>query len=333
MSGATSGHAASVPRARFGSGGAVVPDLQVLVSGATGFVGASLARALLDEGHRVRAMTRRPEQYAGPGEPVAGDIADPHSLAKALDGVDVAYYLVHSLSSKHFEAEDAAGARAFGAAAATAGVRQIVYLGGLGADGPDLSPHLRSRREVETLLGAGGVPVTVLRAAIVVGHGGISWEMTRQLVDRLPLLVAPPWAATRTQPIALTDAVAYLVGVLDRPEALGRSFEIGGADVLTYEDMLRRAAAVQGGTDVPVVSVPVPVPGVVGDVVAAASSYGLAALTEVDVATGRNLIESMDTEVVVTDHSIRDLVELEPMGYDDMVRLALGDRLREGEPL
>ncbi|MCW2843890.1 MAG: hypothetical protein JWN22_1806 [Nocardioides sp.] len=312
-------------------------DVQVLVTGATGFVGASLARALVDDGHRVRAMTRRPEGYTGAGDPVAGDIGDPHSLAKALDGVDVAYYLVHSLSSKDFEAEDAAGARSFGAAAASAGVRQIVYLGGLGADGPDLSPHLRSRREVETLLGAEGVPVTVLRAAIVVGHGGISWEMTRQLVDSLPLLVAPPWAATRTQPIALSDTVAYLVGVLDRPEAFGRSFEIGGADVLTYEEMLRRASVVQSGRDVPVVSVPLINDGVVGDVVgdvvATVSSYGLAALTEVDVATGRNLVESMDTEVVVTDDSIRGVVDLEPMGYDDMVRLALGDRLREGEPL
>lgn len=304
---------------------------QVLVTGATGFVGARLARALVEDGHDVRAMTRRPDEYSGAGTPVAGDVADPASLTAALEGIDVAYYLVHSLSSKDFEAQDAAGARAFGSAAAASGVRQIVYLGGLGADDGELSPHLRSRREVESLLGTDGVPVTVLRAAIVVGHGGISWEMTRQLVDSLPLLVAPPWAATRTQPIALADVVAYLVGVLDRPEALDRSFEIGGADVLTYEDMLRRAALVQNGQDVPVVSVPVISEGIVGDAVATVSSYGLAALTEVDVATGRNLIESMGTEVVVTDDAIRELVDLEPMGYDAMVRLALGDRLREGE--
>lgn len=308
-------------------------QLKVLVTGATGFVGSALAAALVEQGHDVRAMTRRPEAYDGPGTPVRGDVADAGSLAAALAGVDAAYYLVHSLDSSDFEEQDAAGARAFGGAAAVAGVRQIVYLGGLGEDGDDLSPHLRSRREVETLLGEAGVPVTVLRAAIVVGHGGISWEMTRQLVETLPLMVAPPWASTRTQPIALRDVVAYLVGVLDHPRAIGRTFEIGGADVLTYEDMLQRAARVQGDQEVPVVSVPVPQRGIAGAAVARASSYGLAALTEVDVATARNLIGSMGTEVVVTDHSIDEVVDLEPLGYDDMVRLALGDRLREGEDL
>jgi uncharacterized protein YbjT (DUF2867 family) len=310
-----------------------ISDIEVLVTGATGFVGSRLARALVGQGHPVRAMTRRPGQYAGAGEPVAGDVAEPGTLRDALAGTDVAYYLIHSLSSADFEEQDASGARAFGEAAAEAGVRQIVYLGGLGGDGAELSPHLRSRREVESLLGAAGVPVTVLRAAIVVGHGGISWEMTRRLVDALPLVVAPPWAATRTQPIALTDTVAYLVGVLDRPETFGRSYDIGGADVLTYEEMIERAARLQNGTTVPVVSVPVSKKGILGDVVAVAASYGLAALTDVDLATGSNLIASMGTEVVVTDHAIREIVDLEPLGYDDMVRLALGDRLREGETL
>lgn len=305
--------------------------MQVLVTGATGFVGSALAQALVDEGHDVRAMTRHPDDYDGPGTPVAGDMADEASLRAALEGVEVAYYLIHSLSSKDFEKEDAAGATAFSAAAASADVGRIVYLGGLGEESDDLSPHLRSRREVESLLGRDGVPVTVLRAAIVVGHGGISWEMTRQLVDRLPLLAAPPWAKTRTQPIALADAVTYLVGVLDHPQAAGRVFEIGGADVVTYEDMLARAAKVQEGEDVPLISVPLPDNSVVDAVVAKASSYGLAALTEVDVDTAKNLIESMSTEVVVSDDSIREVVDLEPMGYDEMVRLALGDRLREAE--
>ena len=305
--------------------------MQVLVTGATGFVGSALAQALVDGGHDVRAMTRHPDDYDGPGTPVAGDMADEASLREALEGVEVAYYLIHSLSSKDFEKEDAAGATAFSAAAASAGVGRIIYLGGLGEESDDLSPHLRSRREVETLLGGDGVPVTVLRAAIVVGHGGISWEMTRQLVDRLPLLAAPPWAKTRTQPIALADAVTYLVGVLDHPQAAGRVFEIGGADIVTYEDMLARAAKVQEGEDVPLISVPLPDNSLVDAVVARASSYGLAALTEVDVDTAKNLIESMSTEVVVSDDSIREVVDLEPMGYDEMVRLALGDRLRDAE--
>ena len=160
--------------------------LTVLVTGASGFVGSHLAQALVDDGHDVRAMTRHPDDYNGPGKPVGADVDDASSLRPALEGVDVAYYLVHSLDSEDFERKDAEAASAFGSAAADAGVRQIVYLGGLGADGDDLSAHLRSRRQVEKLLPEAGVPVTVLRAAVVIGHGGISWEITRQLVDHLP---------------------------------------------------------------------------------------------------------------------------------------------------
>jgi uncharacterized protein YbjT (DUF2867 family) len=295
--------------------------LTVLVTGASGFVGSHLARALLADGHDVRAMTRSPDRYEGAGTPVAGDVGDPASLRTALEGVDAAYYLVHSLEDKDFMEKDAAAATAFGEAAADAGVQQIIYLGGLGDDDADLSPHLRSRRQVEGLLGAGGVPVTVLRAAIVVGHGGISWEITRQLVKNLPAMVAPHWVGTLTQPVALQDVVRYLVGVLDHEEARGRVFEIGGQDVLTYRDMLRRASRIQNGRDVPIVVVPVLTPQL--------SSRWLAFVTSVDVATGRNLIESMDTEVVVRDTSIRTVVPFEPMGYDEMVQTALADRLRD----
>jgi len=300
--------------------------MRVLVTGASGFVGSRLAEALVEQGHDVRALTRRPEEYRGAGTPVAGDVEDVASLRRALKKVDVAYYLVHSLASADFEDKDALAASAFSIAAADSDVRQIVYLGGLGVDGEALSAHLRSRREVERLLGADGVPVTVLRAAIVVGHGGISWEMTRQLAGMLPLMVAPDWARTRTQPIALDDAVGYLVGVLDHPEAIGRTFEIGGPDVLTYEDMLRRASLVMTGEDVAVVSVPLPKAKLVSNAVAGASSYWLSMFTDVDRATGQNLIESMSTEVVVRDSSIRRVVDLQPVGYDEMVRRALEDR-------
>lgn len=295
--------------------------LTVLVTGATGFVGSHLVRRLVEEGHEVRAMTRRPEEYRGAGKPVGGDVFDPGTLPAALEGADVAYYLVHSLDVHDFERLDAESASAFGRAAAEAGVRQIVYLGGLGRDDAQLSPHLRSRRQVERLLGEAGVPVTVLRAAIVVGHGGISWEITRQLVKNLPAMVAPHWVGTRTQPISLRDVVAYLVGVLDHPDARGRVFEVGGADVLTYRDMMRRAALIQNGRDVPIVVVPVLTPKL--------SSQWLALVTDVDARTGRNLIESMDTEVVVHDDSIRSVVPLTPMGYDAMVREALAARLRD----
>jgi uncharacterized protein YbjT (DUF2867 family) len=262
-------------------------------------------------------MTRLPDAYDGPGVPAGGDVHDASTLGPALEGVEVAYYLVHSLDADDFESRDARAAQAFGEAAGDAGVRQIVYLGGLGADDQDLSAHLRSRREVEGLLGAGGVPVTVLRAGIVVGRGGVSWELTRQLVKNLPAMVVPRWAATRTQPIAVDDVIRYLVGVADEPRALGRVFEIGGPETMTYVEMLEVAAEVARGHRTPIVRVPVLTPRL--------SSYWLSLVTDVDVTTGRNLIDSMGTEVVVTDHSIRELVPIDPTPYDEAVRRALED--------
>jgi uncharacterized protein YbjT (DUF2867 family) len=291
----------------------------VLVTGASGFVGSHLCRALADAGHHVRAMTRHPDDYDGVGEAVYGDVGEVDSVAKALDGVDAAYYLVHSLDSADFEHKDADAAVDFGGAAAAAGLDRIIYLGGLGVDDGELSAHLRSRRQVEQLLAVGGVPVTVLRAAVVVGHGGISWEITRQLVDHLPAMITPKWVKTRTQPIALPDVVRYLVGVLEPPEAKGRVFEIGGPEVLRYIDMLTRAAKVQGKS-LPHVNVPLLTPSL--------SSGWLALVTDVDLATARNLVDSMTNEVVVHDHSIEQLVPGLTMGYDDAVRLALEDRAR-----
>ncbi|MGI8522680.1 MAG: NAD(P)H-binding protein [Nocardioides sp.] len=294
---------------------------RLLVAGATGFIGRRLVPALVEAGHDVRAMTRNPKTYDGPGQAVGGDVADPSSLAGPLDGVEVAYYLVHSLDSDDFERRDAEAARNFARAAARAGVRRIVYLGGLGSSDGELSAHLRSRREVETLLGGSGVPVTVLRAAIIVGHGGISWEITRQLVKNLPAMVVPRWAGTRTQPIALDDVIGYLTGVLEQDETTGEVYEIGGPEVLTYAEMMQRAAKVLVDRRVVMVQAPVLTPRL--------SSYWLALVTDVDVTTGRNLIDSMGTEVVVSDDRIRRLIERDLVGYDDAVRRALEDR-REG---
>jgi uncharacterized protein YbjT (DUF2867 family) len=293
--------------------------MTVLVAGSSGFVGRRLCPALVEAGVVVRAMTRRPDRYRGAGTPVRADAADAASVRAALEGCEAAYYLVHSLASADFETKDAAAARVFGRAAAEAGVPRIVYLGGLGADGDMLSAHLRSRRQVEALLGEAGVPVTTLRAGIIVGHGGISWEITRQLVEHLPAMITPRWVRTRTQPIAAADVIRYLVGVLQVPETAGRVFEIGGPEVLAYVDMLRRVAALEGRRTL-IVPVPLLSPSL--------SSLWLALVTDVDVRTGRSLVDSMINEVVVREDSIRELVSFEPMDFDAAVLAALGERAR-----
>jgi len=295
--------------------------MRIVVAGASGFVGRRLCPALEAAGHEVVAMTRHPEGYTGAGRPVRADVHDAASLAAALEGAEVAYYLVHSLDDADFRKQDADAARTFSSAAQEAGLRRIVYLGGLGDDADDLSSHLRSRREVEQLLGSAGVPVTTLRAGIIVGHGGISWEMTRQLVEHLPAMVTPRWVRTRTQPIGIADVVRYLVGVLDASVEGSRAFDIGGPDVLEYVEMLRRVAQIEGRT---LIVVPVPL------LTPRLSSRWLSLVTNVDVQTGRSLIDSMSNEVVVRDDSIRQLVPFAPMDYDDAVLQALGERAKAG---
>ena len=294
--------------------------MKVLVAGSSGFVGRRLCPALQAAGHSVQAMTRHPDTYSGAGTPVYGDVHEADSLAAALAGCDAAYYLVHSLGNADFTRLDADAAREFARAAADAGLGRIIYLGGLGDDGDDLSEHLRSRREVEHLLGSAGVPVTTLRAGIIIGHGGISWEITRQLVEHLPAMITPRWVRTRTQPIAVGDVIRYLVGVLEEPAAEGRTFEVGGPDVLAYVDMLRRVAVIEG-RHLWVIPVPLLSPRL--------SSRWLSLVTNVDVPTGRSLIDSMSNEVVVRDKSIRGLVDFEPMSYDEAVLAALGERAQE----
>ena len=292
--------------------------VRVLVAGASGFVGRRLCAALTAAGHDVVAMTRDPAAYTGAGTPVHGDVHDPDTLDPAMAGCQAAYYLVHSLNDADFERLDAAAAASFGRAGAQTGLARIVYLGGLGEDTDSLSAHLRSRRQVEKLLGSAGVPVTVIRAGIIVGHGGISWELTRQLVEHLPAMITPRWVATRTQPIAVDDVVRYLVGVLELPEAAGRVFEAGGPEVLQYATMLRRVAAIEGRLPLPILPVPLLTPWL--------SSLWLTLVTDIDTATGRALIDSMTNEVVVRDSSIRELIPFDPMPYDDAVRQALSER-------
>jgi len=293
--------------------------MRIVVAGSSGFVGRRLCPALVEAGHDVVAMTRRPERYEGAGRAVGADVHDAASLDAALAGADTAYYLVHSLDDPQFRRKDAEGATTFARAAGNQGLRRIIYLGGLGDDADNLSSHLRSRREVEHLLGTGGVPVTTLRAGIIVGHGGISWEMTRQLVEHLPAMITPRWVRTRTQPVALADVIRYLVGVLAVPVEGSVAFDVGGPDVLAYIDMMRVVARIEGRTMI-VVPVPLLTPSL--------SSRWLSLVTSVDVQTGRNLVDSMSNEVVVRDDSIRRLVPFEPMDYVESVLRALGERAR-----
>jgi uncharacterized protein YbjT (DUF2867 family) len=293
--------------------------MRVLVAGASGFVGRRLCPELEKSGHEVRAMTRHPEAYSGAGTAVAGDVHEASSLVSACSGCDAAYYLVHSLGDRDFRRRDAEAARSFAMAAAAGGIRHIVYLGGLGDDADDLSQHLRSRREVEGLLGSAGVRVTSVRAGIIVGHGGISWELTRQLVEHLPVMVTPRWVRTRTQPIAADDVVRYLIAVLTLPGTESRSFDVGGPEVLQYLEMMRRLAVIEGRTMV-VIPVPLLTPRL--------SARWLSLVTDVDAPTGRSLVDSMGNEVVVRDDSIHRLVPFEPMDYDSAVLQALGERAR-----
>jgi len=293
--------------------------VKVLVTGATGFVGSHLARALVEAGHEVRAMTRRPDAYDGAGVPVRGDVGDPASLALALDGQDAAYYLVHSLDSADFTERDRRGAEAFADAARTADLRQVVYLGGLGDEADELSEHLRSRREVEGILSR-RVPTTVLRAGIVIGDGGISWEILRQLVARLPVMVTPRWVQTRTQPVAVADAVTFLVGVLGREEAIGATYDIGGPEALTYGEMLRTVGRMPGGVLRLIVPVPLLSPRL--------SSHWLRLITDVDLVTARALIDSMTNEVVVSDRRIEEVTGHRAMPFREAAEAALRNRSR-----
>ncbi len=223
--------------------------MRVTVFGATGTIGQALVPALRE--HEVVAVSRSPQEPLEGVKWVTGDVTDAATVARALERADAAYYLVHSLGSPDFAARDRRAAETVRAEAERAGVRQLIYLGGLGDDSPDLSEHLKSRRETGEILAAGTVPVTTLRAAMVVGAGSAAFETILALVDRLPGMITPRWVTSETQPIALENIVAYLAGVLGREEALGRTFDVGGPDVMTYrrDDGANRPPAREAAAD------------------------------------------------------------------------------------
>jgi uncharacterized protein YbjT (DUF2867 family) len=301
--------------------------VNVLVTGATGYIGSQLVPELLAAGHRVRCLARNPAKLpaglAPRVESVRGDAFDPSSLGPALAGMDVAYYLIHSMGATGdaFAERDRSAARNFAAAAAAAGVGRIVYLGGLGRDASGLSEHLRSRQETGDVLREGSVPVTELRAAIIVGSGSASFEIMRDLAKKLPLMICPRWVASRCEPIAVRDVLFYLVGVLGEPRTVGRTFEIGGGEVHTYADLLRTTASVLGQR-LRLVTVPFLTPRL--------SAYWLNLVTAVPMSLAFPLVEGLRYDVVCQEAAIRGLLPRTLTPFRAAVAEALGPEGRPG---
>ena len=296
----------------------------ILLTGATGYVGGRLLLELEGSGHRVRCLTRHPEalcrRVAQTTEVVKGDVLDATTLPAAMKGVRTAYYLVHAMASANsFEEEDRRAAHAFAAAAENAGVRRIIYLGGLGSVGA-LSAHLRSRQEVGRILRESGVPTIEFRASIVIGSGSASFEMIRALVEKLPVMTTPRWVRTRTQPIAVEDVIAYLTQALDLEINGSAIIEIGGAGEVTYLDLMKEYAQ-QRGLKRWMIPVPVLSPRV--------SSLWLGLVTPVYARIGRELVDSLRNETIVRDKSAGKLFSIRPLGFREALRRALVNEDRE----
>ncbi len=301
---------------------------RILVTGVTGYVGGRLAPRLAQAGYRVRVMARDPQRFQGRPwlgqvEVVQGDVFDPASLNAALAGIDVAYYLIHSmLGGSGFHQRDLEAARRFGQAAKAAGVSRIIYLGGLGDPTADLSAHLRSRQQTGQALREAGVQVTEFRAAIIVGAGSVSFEMVRYLTERVPIMICPRWTYTRVQPIAIRDVLDYLVAAIEVPASAGQIIEIGGADILSYGDMMLGYARARG-LHRWLVPVPVLSPRL--------SSYWVHWVTPIPAQIARPLIEGLRNEVIVRAPLAKALFPaIHPLNYRMSVDQALA-QLRSGE--
>jgi uncharacterized protein YbjT (DUF2867 family) len=299
----------------------MVESKLVLVTGVTGYVGGRLVPRLLAAGFRVRCLAREPARLQGRPwldqvELAQGDMLMPESLSAAMAGVHALYYLVHSLGSGgDFPEQDVLAARNCGKVARECSVARIIYLGGLGEPGSDLSPHLRSRHQTGEVLAESGVPVTELRAAVIVGSGSLSFEMIRYLTERIPVMVCPKWVFTRIQPIAIRNVLDYLVAALDCPESAGRIIEIGGTDVLTYAAMMQGYAEARGLTR-RLIAVPVLTPRL--------SSYWVHLVTPIPAAIAQPLIKGLGNEVVVHDDSaLRLFPDVKLLDFQTSVQLAL----------
>jgi len=297
----------------------------ILLTGGTGYIGGRLLPLLERRGLRLRCLARRPEsllgRVAGSTEVVTGDVLAPESLTAAFEGVDTAYYLIHSMgTARDFERDDREAAANFAAAARQAGVRRIIYLGGLGNPKHGLSDHLRSRQETGEVLRASGVQVIEFRASIIIGSGSLSFELIRALVERLPVMVCPRWVATPAQPIAIEDVLEYLLAALDLEEAKGRIFEIGGPDRVCYGDIMREYARQRGLTRW---MIPVPV------LTPYLSSLWLGLVTPVYARIGRKLVEGLRNPTVVEDPSALEVFPIRPRGLEDAVSRALRNEDQE----
>ncbi|MDI6451218.1 SDR family oxidoreductase [Anaerobaca lacustris] len=300
---------------------------RILVTGATGYVGSRLAARLLDEGHSVRVLVRQADRLKHKPwfrrvEIHEGDVCEISKLNDALSGIHTAYYLIHSMTAgSQFGRRDVELAGSFGRVARSVGLQRIIYLGGLGESGEALSEHLRSRQETGQALRSSGVPVTELRAAVIVGAGSISFEMVRYLTERIPLMICPRWVFRRIQPIAIDDVLSYLVAALDLPIGESRTIEIGGADVLTYGKMIKGYARLRGLRRV-LLPVPVLTPRL--------SSHWVHWTTPVPATYARPLIEGLRCEVVVRNDDAAVLFpQIRPMGYEQAVSRALVELIPE----
>ena len=291
--------------------------MRVAVIGATGTIGRPLVEALSSL-HDVVGVARRPPSPSDDRITwVAADATDANAIRAALDGIDVVYHLVHSLGSADFEERDRAAAEAVVYGAATGGAAQIVYLGGLGETSSDLSPHLRSRAETATILGSGSVPLTTLRAAMIIGPGSAAFETIVALVERLPVMVCPRWVSVETQPVALDDVLAALVGVCGKSEALGETFDLGGAEVMTYRGMMERVAGLLDKHPV-LIEVPLLTPRL--------SSLWLYLVTPASVSVARPLVEGLRVPTVAHDDRIWKLVGAQRTTFEEAVSAALSER-------